>query len=77
MHIDVCAIPSFDIQRRPLINHYDIVVPTEGDLGSGTIASRKHWPTQANCVGVSGNGVLNLVISGILFGYKQRGIDFI
>lgn len=32
MHIDVCAIPSFDIQRRPLINHYDIVVPTEGIL---------------------------------------------
>ena len=32
MHIDVCAIPSFDIQKRPLINHYDIVVPTEGIL---------------------------------------------
>lgn len=32
MHIDVCAIPSFDIERRPLINHYDIVVPTEGIL---------------------------------------------
>lgn len=32
MHIDVCAIPSFDIEKRPLINHYDIVVPTEGIL---------------------------------------------
>lgn len=32
MHIDVCAIPSFDIAKRPLINHYDIVVPTEGIL---------------------------------------------
>lgn len=32
MHIDVCAIPSFDIAKRPLINHYNIVVPTEGIL---------------------------------------------
>lgn len=32
MHIDVCAIPSFDITKRPLVNHYDIVVPTEGIL---------------------------------------------
>jgi len=32
MHIDVCAIPSFDIEMRPLINHYGIVVPTEGLL---------------------------------------------
>jgi hypothetical protein len=32
MHIDVCAIPSFDIEKRPLINHYNIVVPTEGIL---------------------------------------------
>ncbi|HAS21573.1 MAG TPA: nucleotidyl transferase AbiEii/AbiGii toxin family protein [Idiomarina loihiensis] len=32
MHIDVCSIPSFDIEKRPLINHYDIVVPTEGIL---------------------------------------------
>lgn len=32
MHIDVCAIPSFDIEKRPLVNHYDIVVPTEGIL---------------------------------------------
>jgi len=32
LHIDVCAIPSFDIENRPLINHYDIVVPTEGIL---------------------------------------------
>lgn len=32
MHIDVCAIPSFDIIKRPLVNHYDIVVPTEGIL---------------------------------------------
>ncbi|MEI8633533.1 nucleotidyl transferase AbiEii/AbiGii toxin family protein [Vibrio sp. PP-XX7] len=30
MHIDVCAIPSFDIEKRPLLNHYDIVVLTEG-----------------------------------------------
>ncbi|EHR41431.1 nucleotidyl transferase AbiEii/AbiGii toxin family protein [Alishewanella jeotgali] len=29
MHIDVCAIPSFDIEKRPLLNHYNIVVPTE------------------------------------------------
>lgn len=32
MHIDVCAIPSFDVEKRPLMNHYDIVVPTEGIL---------------------------------------------
>lgn len=32
MHIDVCAIPSFDIKMRPLINHYSIAVPTEGLL---------------------------------------------
>ena len=32
MHIDVCAIPSFDIEKRPLLNHYDIVMPTEGIL---------------------------------------------
>lgn len=32
MHIDVCAIPSFDVEKRPLINHYNIVVPTEGIL---------------------------------------------
>ena len=32
MHIDVCAIPSFDIEKRPLLNHYNIVVPTEGIL---------------------------------------------
>lgn len=32
MHIDVCALPSFDIEKRPLINHYNIVVPTEGIL---------------------------------------------
>ena len=32
MHIDVCAIPYFDIQRRPLLNHYQLVVPTEGLL---------------------------------------------
>lgn len=32
MHIDVCAIPSFDIQKRPLLNHYNIVAPTEGIL---------------------------------------------
>jgi hypothetical protein len=32
MHIDVCAIPSFDIEKRALINHYDMTVPTEGLL---------------------------------------------
>lgn len=32
MHIDVCAIPSFDVEKRALINHYNIVVPTEGLL---------------------------------------------
>lgn len=32
MHIDVCAIPSFDTEKRALINHYNIVVPTEGLL---------------------------------------------
>ncbi|CAM3836249.1 MULTISPECIES: nucleotidyl transferase AbiEii/AbiGii toxin family protein [Pseudoalteromonas] len=32
MHIVICAIPSFDIEKRPLINHYNIVVPTEGLL---------------------------------------------
>ncbi|MBB1419354.1 nucleotidyl transferase AbiEii/AbiGii toxin family protein [Pseudoalteromonas sp. SG44-1] len=32
MHIDICAIPSFDIEKRPLINHYNIVAPTEGLL---------------------------------------------
>lgn len=32
MHIDICAIPSFDIEKRPLINHYNVVVPTEGLL---------------------------------------------
>lgn len=32
IHIDVCAIPSFDLEKRPLINHYDVVVPTEGLL---------------------------------------------
>jgi hypothetical protein len=32
MHIDVCSIPSFDVEKRALINHYNIVVPTEGLL---------------------------------------------
>lgn len=32
MHIDVCAIPSFEVTKRPLVNHYNIVVPTEGLL---------------------------------------------
>ncbi|MBW8191441.1 nucleotidyl transferase AbiEii/AbiGii toxin family protein [Neiella marina] len=32
MHIDVCAIPSFESERRPLVNHYNLVVPTEGLL---------------------------------------------
>ncbi len=32
MHIDICAIPSFDVEKRALLNHYNIVVPTEGIL---------------------------------------------
>ena len=32
MHIDVCAIPSFDIELKPPINHYSLVVPTESLL---------------------------------------------
>lgn len=32
MHIDVCAIPSFDIEKRVLLNHYNLIVPTEGLL---------------------------------------------
>lgn len=32
MHIDVCAIPSFDVEKRSLQNHYNVVVPTEGLL---------------------------------------------
>ncbi|WOG29565.1 nucleotidyl transferase AbiEii/AbiGii toxin family protein [Endozoicomonas sp. 8E] len=32
VHIDICAIPSFDAKKRPLINHYNIVTPTEGLL---------------------------------------------
>jgi len=32
MHIDVCAIPSFDIEKRALLNHYNVIVPTEGLL---------------------------------------------
>ena len=32
IHIDVCAIPSFDIEKRPLLNHYHLDVPTSGLL---------------------------------------------
>ncbi len=32
LHIDVCALPSFATIKKPLINHYGIVVPTEGLL---------------------------------------------
>jgi predicted nucleotidyltransferase component of viral defense system len=32
MHIDICALPSFDIDKRPLLNHYNIPVPTTGLL---------------------------------------------
>lgn len=32
MHIDVCSIPSFAVEKRPLLNHYNLVVPTEGLL---------------------------------------------
>jgi predicted nucleotidyltransferase component of viral defense system len=34
IHIDVCAIPSFDIEKRPLLNHYQLDVPTSGLLVS-------------------------------------------
>lgn len=30
MHIDVCAIPSFQIEKKGLINHYQLDVPTVG-----------------------------------------------
>lgn len=30
MHIDVCAIPSFDVEHRPLIDHYQIGFPMSG-----------------------------------------------
>lgn len=30
--IEVCSIPSFDIEKRPLINHYGLDVSTEGLL---------------------------------------------
>ena len=32
MHIDVCAIPSFDIVKKPLVNHYGVDVATQGYL---------------------------------------------
>lgn len=32
LYIDICAIPSFDAERRTLVNHYNVVVPTEGLL---------------------------------------------
>lgn len=32
IHLDVCAIPSFDVVKRPLINHYGINLATEGYL---------------------------------------------
>lgn len=32
MHIDICAIPSFDVDKKPLLNHYNIPVPTDGLL---------------------------------------------
>lgn len=32
IHIDVCAIPSFDVENKPLINHYQVAVPTTGLL---------------------------------------------
>ena len=32
IHIDVCAIPSFDVEKRPLMNHYQLNVPTDGLL---------------------------------------------
>lgn len=32
IHIDVCAIPSFDIEKRPLLNHFQLDVPTSGLL---------------------------------------------
>lgn len=32
MHIDICSIPSFDVKKRPLINHYGLGFSTEGIL---------------------------------------------
>jgi predicted nucleotidyltransferase component of viral defense system len=32
IHLDVCALPSFDIEKRPLMNHYGLMLPTEGLL---------------------------------------------
>lgn len=34
IHINVYAVPSLDVEIRPLINHYSMVVPTEGLLVS-------------------------------------------
>lgn len=30
MHIDICALPSFDIQHRPIMDHYQINSPMAG-----------------------------------------------
>jgi Nucleotidyl transferase AbiEii toxin, Type IV TA system len=30
MHIDVCSIPSFDVQNRPIMDHYGINSPMSG-----------------------------------------------
>jgi predicted nucleotidyltransferase component of viral defense system len=30
MHIDICALPSFDIEHRPIIDHYHINSPMAG-----------------------------------------------
>lgn len=30
MHIDICSIPSFDIQQRPIMDHYKINSPMSG-----------------------------------------------
>jgi hypothetical protein len=32
MHIDICALPSFDVEKRHLLNHYNLILPTEGLL---------------------------------------------
>jgi hypothetical protein len=42
MHIDVRAIPSFEVKKRALLNHDNIVVPTEG------IPSQAHKPMAAS-----------------------------
>ncbi|PVZ64484.1 nucleotidyl transferase AbiEii/AbiGii toxin family protein [Pelagibaculum spongiae] len=32
IHLDICALPSLTTEKKPLINHYNIVAPTSGIL---------------------------------------------